>query len=640
MEKTMRLSLTFLSLGILSSLANSSCGKWAKASPETVTTMPRPTYPTVSNDVFSLNSTKTQTSYKGTMVIFSKEATVEDTAELINASVDSRLRWAESKKFQDDTNYSLTYGDENAVAKNTLKLMKDGLQKFDVEALNKSPIDQASKLANADTLLERELSLLNLTPEQRSAFDASWGHYCEAKLIEFAAHPLLAQNTFRSKPNPAALCQQYYAANQMMTSADCEAESGDYLKCVWVDGVSKTRWFRSPDPTSTEAPRDLKRSKLLEMFNETNYEATKGVLGFTESAFATDAISKTLYLNKKGSMLDIAVNQRTAPATCAKAILNAGSKAYCSIFGEDKETFSPKQVIDAMEGVTAAAAIVSPLPAPLDRSYNIHQLLQYLNKRNLIETSESDRLFLDKITGSPLTIPAYEKFGGAFASLSAEIRSGLGADFYGKFSAADLQARALKLAAIEGQEARINFNNAEYIRYLEAASAGSERGAAAANRPGFSKGFIQYELVFQQLNNILNVELRFEDQNLYAYRTCLDLNSNQNVLCPEGFTLRAELTYLPAMIEWASDGGKIDLSFKLENVNAIGFGPRARKSAEEKPSFFMDLPAEETEGKTLRFELYRNRLLDSLDIMTGKAFIEDGANQLWEAGISIWENVQ
>ncbi|RZA11927.1 MAG: hypothetical protein EOP10_32255 [Proteobacteria bacterium] len=57
----------------------------------------------------------------------------------------------------------------------------------------------------------------------------------------------------------------------------------------------------------------------------------------------------------------------------------------------------------------------------------------------------------------------------------------------------------------------------------------------------------------------------------------------------------------------------------------------------EKPDFFMDLPTSETEGRTLRFEFYRNRLDGYLDIMTGKAFIEDKGVQYYEAAVSQWE---
>ena len=641
MEITMRLSLGLLSLTLFASLMNASCGKWAKASPEVVSTMERPSYPVVSNDVFSLNSSKSYISYKGTMVIFDHSATPVDTAELINASVDARLKWAESKKFQDDTNYNPTYGDDNAIAMTQLKLMKDGLQKFDLEALNKTPIDALSRLKNAETLIEREIASLNLSADAKASFDASWGHYCEAKIIEFAAHPLLAQTAFKTKPSPAPLCAKYYSDNAMMTSTDCSPQTGDYLKCIWIDGVAKTRWFSSLGETANAdiaRAREEKRTKLLELFSEANYESTKNVLGFVESAFTTSAAFKKLYFDKKDSLLSIAIRQ-TNDTRCARAILNVGTQGFCTLFGLSTEQFSPKQVIDAMEGVSSTFQIMTDLSAPAGRSYTTQQMIQYVNKRNAIENSESDRLFLEPMDGIPLPSPDFSKFGAALTTVLPDIRSGLGAEFYGTFSAADLSARILKVDAIQKQEALINFNSAEYLRYLEAAGAGSERGAAAANRPGFSKGFLTYEMIYQQVNNIISAELEFEDQNLYAFRACLNLDTNLSVPCPDTFQLRSEVTYLPATIAWAQDGGKLEFSFKLENVDAIGFGQKDRKPVTENPSFFMDLPATETEGKTLRFELYRNRILDALDIMTGKAFIEDGTTRHWEAGISMWENV-
>ncbi|RZA21565.1 MAG: hypothetical protein EOP10_16485, partial [Proteobacteria bacterium] len=421
----MRLSFAFLSAGLLASLLNTSCGKWAKASPEAVQTMQRPTYPSVSNDVFSLNSPKSYISYKGTMVIFDKTATPIDTAELIDASVDSRMRWAESKKFQDDTNYNAVYGDANATAINQLKLMKDGLQKFDLDALSKTPINPEARLANAQTLVSRELDLLQLPAEQRATFDADWGHYCEAKIIEFAAHPLLAQNAFKAKPSPAPLCEAYYAANAFMTSPDCTAENGDYLRCIWLDGVSKTRWFTSPqEPTDAEVARvkTEKRAKLVGLFSENNYQATKSVLALSTTAFVDTAIGKT-YLNNKEKIINIAVRQ-TKDTVCVRAIVNVGSQDYCSLFSLSPEKISPKQVIDAMEAVVPLATAVTDLPTPAGRSYSLQQLLQYVNKRPGIENSESDRLFLD-LSGVTLNSPTFSKFGESFANLVPEIRSGL-----------------------------------------------------------------------------------------------------------------------------------------------------------------------------------------------------------------------
>lgn len=635
----MRFSSTiWAALGLAATLLNSSCGKWAKAGHETTTSMPRPEYPTVNNDVFSLNSNKTYISYKGTLVIFSHDATVADTSELITASIESRRRWGESKKFQDDVNFNPTFGDDNATAKNQLKLMKDGLQKFDLEALSKTPISAEAKLANAQTLISRELTSLNLPADQQASFLSSWGQYCEAKIIEFAMHPSLAQNVFRTKPSPAPLCNQYYADAQLMTSADCTSQTGDYFKCIWLDGVAKTRWFTSPaeaDNPEIARLKTEKRAALTSLFTDENYAATKGVVGFVDSSYLDNAFKKIVF--GKDVLLVNALKQ--VPDTrCLKAVANVGSQGICNIFSLSTEPVSPKVIIDAMEGVTATPAVLTALNAPADRSYTTHQMIQYVHKRLGLETSESDRIFNELLNGSALPTPSFAKFGAVMANLIPDIRTGLGAEFYGSFSAEDLRSRSLKLSAIEALDTEIKFNNAEYLRYLDLASQGSQRGADAANRPGFSKGFLAYELLLQQVDNILSLELKFEDQKTSAFRACLDLNTRSNTACPQTFQLR-EIDYLPATINWESDGGKIELALALNNVEAIGVGPKARKEKPDLASFFMDLPKEETEGKTLRFELYRNRILDALDIMTGKAFIEDSAAQHWEAGVSIWENV-
>lgn len=638
----MRLSSSLILLSLLS--LNASCGKWAEADSEHVQTMQRPSYPDVAGDVFSLNSTKTYTTYRGTIFIANDNASVVDFAELINASVASRETYAAMKKFEVESNYLTLYSDTSSLATDQLNLMQEGLQAFELEALSKNPISYEAKIENASTWIEREVASLGLTAEQQAAFDASWGEYCEAKLIELAVHPVLSQNLFKSQPSPTPLCQKYYAAHAMMQSPDCTSQTGDYLKCVWLDGVVKTRWFTSPDeatdPVIAAAKAD-KRQKLSDLLSDNNYASTRGVLGFVESSFnlTGSAIYKKLYFDKKEAFLTIALDQKN-DATCVKVIASVGSQDVCRVFGLSPEARSPRQIIDAIEGVTSDAKIFAKLPPPADRSITTQQLIRYLNERNRFETSEGDRLFMELKDGSNLPQPSFSSAGKEFTDQLPQFRGVLGAEFYGAFSPTDRAERTKKADAIAYQKQLIANTRTEWNTLNNAITAATDRGITAANRPGFGHGFLQYNMIYQQFGNILSAQFSFVDHEDYAFRACYDLEKNLGVACPADLPLKADTTMLDASLSRASDGGMIQFSFKISPTVEIGMGPKARAEADRKADFFMDLPVSELEGRTLRFELYRNRLDGYLDIMTGKAFIEEDGQRKYEAGISMWEQAE
>ncbi len=73
----------------------------------------------------------------------------------------------------------------------------------------------------------------------------------------------------------------------------------------------------------------------------------------------------------------------------------------------------------------------------------------------------------------------------------------------------------------------------------------------------------------------------------------------------------------------------------LDDPDAVGLGFKAKNEAS--PDYFMSLTADQIKDTTLTFELYPNRMQNSLDILTGKSLFSRGEGYLFEAGISMWE---
>ena len=92
-----------------------------------------------------------------------------------------------------------------------------------------------------------------------------------------------------------------------------------------------------------------------------------------------------------------------------------------------------------------------------------------------------------------------------------------------------------------------------------------------------------------------------------------------------------------ARISYDLDSGKIVFKIPLTDPAGMGFGQRDRSPTPDvNPDPFNDLENPFLTNKTLELELYPNRLLDAMEILTGKVFLKDGDTVLEEGGVSFW----
>lgn len=619
-------------------VALSACGKWAGAGSESVTTLPIPEYPKIQDDVFSLNSSKAKTEYKGTLIIFNDATSPELLAKVINASVAARDAWGDIKKFEVESSYVGNYTDGGYAFKN-IELMREGLQAFEIEALNKNPISQAAKVENARTWISREIDSLNLTAEQKETFENQWGAYCEAKVIEFATHPVASSTGFKSFPYPSALCQDYYGKNGFFTGESCQNPSdGDYTKCLWSEGILKTRWFAVPTNDEALATKRLeKRTRLIDLLNDSNYVSTRGVLNFTPSSFnlGASAAFKKLYYDKKEAFVTIALDQKN-DNTCTRVIANTGSQDVCRVFGIAPDLVSPRQVISAVEGNTVDEKLFARLPAPAaPRTVTTQQILRYLGERIRAENSTGDRLFVETSDGSLLSQPTFASAGKDFNEILPQVRQILGPEFYGRLGEQDVLRKQDKLDAINTLEADILTKRATWDRLNQNIADTTDTGISAANAGNVAVGFAQYQMTFDQIGPILQARWFMQEARSHVFQACFDLSKYEtsNCVLPE----KADITYHPATLKLSENGARLDFSLTVDDPAAEGFDHKDRHDEDRKPDFFMDLNRDSWTNRTLRFELYRNRIKGCLDIMTGKAFVEKDGQKEFEGAISSWE---
>jgi hypothetical protein len=630
---------------VLLAVLSTHCGKWAKANKQSVETVAIPTYPKIEDDVFSLNGRKPQTTYRGTMLFINEATSPELLSHVINASVASRESWAEIKRFEQTTNYLREYGDRG-LALQALSLMQSDLRNFELTALLKNPITADQRASNARTWITRELEGLSVTGDARATFEANWGAYCEAKIIELATHPVFAKNTYRSKPTPLALCEQYYTDAGFFSGTNCENPSDrNYFSCLWQEGVLKTRWLRMPDPLPSGATtEELEAWSLLSTDMKKKRESLSELLANSGSGLQAMLSLDTSKINsafiKDTFFMRLVLSQLAPDASdvkrCTAGVKDAALKPFCAVFTLAPVQPSPIEWIDAMEGRAITSRLIQlPLP-PSPRRASTQQVIRYVAERRQLGTSESDRLFHTLANDTTLTPPNFGN-DAEFAAILGEIRELLAAELYGSLTAADAAVKQEKLENIGYLADKITTFQRRSEQLYASMEKTTNRGFEAANAGNVAHAFLDIRISFQQWGALLQGEFWINGTDDSRFRACYDVTQGAAAECPPQDD--GDRKIKSARLFKDPNSGRIDFSFLLEDPEHTGFGPRPRidTTGGARPDYFMDIGPEITTNRTIKLELYPNRMLGHLDILTGKAFIEDGATRLYEAGISAWE---
>lgn len=658
-------SLHILAIGSLATLGIS-CGKWARTSDQRVEALTVPAYPQISDDVFSLTSKKPDTTYRTTMLIINEGADPVLLGEVINASVYSREVFASARRFENEHDFKELYSDSGLELK-AVEMMKKDLSTFELRELQKNPMTVEERKVNIKGWLESELNSLPLDQGQRNEFNAAWGAYCEAKIIEWAANSNFAASRYQELPSPQMLCSDYYASAGLLQGASCQnPRSGNYFSCLWKEGVAKTRWFQDlTPPAPSSAPEELatwstqrdemvKKQALLEELLTTSIDGFQKVLALDPSKVS---INSNPVKNKVNSNFFVSIftqqlakepgNNVTWCSVPPFGIKDRSLSGICTLFGMAAVEPSPATWIDAFEG-RSEGDIAFTFPATSENGRpSFQQFLRYLGERDKGRTSEGDRLFHQVLQSpKPMETPSFDSAGEEFKSQLEMLRSQLAQVLYGSL---DEDARAEKesrMRNIEYREAKIAEMQSE-MRAIELQTEEAlNRGLKATNAPGVAHGFLDVRFHFKQVGSILTGEFWQKDTEEGGvpkgiFRGCFDLIAKQSIPCPEDLAIedREETQVFRAELNRDAKTGQINMAMIVDEPDTVGLAAKPRAKAEdgETLSYFMDLDSSTFKGRRLRFELYPNRLEESLDILTGRVFIEEGTKILYEGGISGWE---
>ena len=353
------------------------------------------------------------------------------------------------------------YEREIADTKDAIAAMRVSQSKLEQEDLAKSR--EARILAASEWIygvLEKEVS------DEKARMDllATFEHYCEGKIWELATSKLFARRKYIERPSPMQLCERYYETSErgFFNGPSCLAaldvnEGKSYMRCLWQEGVVKTRWFDEDGAflssfTTKDGELVDRKAYLLSLLDNPLFlksfarevydlETGQGVLG---SAFASLSSDKFKFIMKLGSLSCKDSPTKVDSRGSVRVERNyVALRDLCTLFGAKDKTFiTPAKIIETVQWTDTKKIpgfeipVTSPLSGDLvwqDRYGNekttaiadlmeYSDLIRYFGARTFLARSELDKDFhlaplgnqQNDAFGDPLPDPSHpdKKQGG------------------------------------------------------------------------------------------------------------------------------------------------------------------------------------------------------------------------------------
>jgi hypothetical protein len=627
------MNLKYLGLVVLGLAALQGCGKGAHAEKQSVDTVALPPFPAIKDNVFALTDGKTQVSYKSTMLILNPTGNVNLLADVIGASELTRIKAADAKSFVgNEKDFDARYGDSGTVV-TEIKQKQEDLKVFLTEAQKRGEdIPLADRQKAAGEWFAGASAQLGLSPEDNTKLQTTFAGYCDAKVVEFAAHPVfaaLAVDGYTERPSPNQLCESYYKERGYFQGESCT--NGDYFTCIWQEGVVKSGSLLTQNGTSLgELLKPIFEDKAkTEIFRKILMadETVSAPYIKTATSIVKDAIfKKKVYFY---TALQSGKPSIGTEASCQK-LLDPEFGFICGVFARTWKEKTPQSFLLDVE-FNSAMMVVK------DRAdlKTVSDSVKFFGQRPTVGTpqaSNSDYYFHALAPGKTLSQPSADSLG-----LQQDAISAINNIFIGKvfpMSPADRIIKDQKEAELAALQKDLTYHRTERDRLTAVASDALRAGIRSANAGDVAFGFIAYRMTVTHVGDIMRATISFEDFENQVFEGCYDKTNRVSIDCPPGLGLAGE-TMRKAKLSLNPDKGRIEFSLVLDDPEAVGLGVKAKNEAS--PDYFMLLTPDQIQGTTLTFELYPNRMQNSLDILTGKALFTRGEGYLFEAGISMWE---
>jgi hypothetical protein len=477
-----------------------------------------------------------------------------------------------------------------------------------------------------------------LSTEVNDLFKARWNAYCDAKVVELAVHPEFATrsvNGYRQRPSPQQFCEPYYEERGYFKGDSCTR--GDNFSCLWIEGVMKSASESNKasltamlDPIFTSAEKTTAFRSLLASTKETagayiKDQVSSGIRPPTYKLLTEELHGKQHYFSKA---LLTDKPSTGSEAVCRQLLLDPVLEFMCGPFSRTWNTQPAQNSIKAFE---SDQAFISSNPA----FKTLVDVAKYFGTRPLdgsLRVSNSDFYFHDFVGAQPPE-PNSTKLG-----LSPEDFESINAEFVGKvfpgLTKANLEKKAQMEQAIKATEGEIAQKRKISKDLADENNQALQKGIEAATADDVAFGFIPYVMTVNHYGEIIRATISFEGFPTQLFEGCYSKDQQRPVDCPVGIGEPGKNDAMrKATLKLDRETGRIDFNFLLEDPDAVGLGHKPKVPG----NYFMDLKSDDMRGMTLRFELHPNRLESALDILTGKTLFTKDGRDLYEAGISMWE---
>lgn len=582
-----------------------------------------PSYSKIEQGVFLTADTSiSSVSYEGPILIWKNDIKPEQVKEVLN--------------FKDQTmELDLAYKRE-AFKVDYLRQEKSKLEQGILaakEQIAKNDLNQFYQ--DRDSQLELEAGWLKeqaLSDQQKQDFEK----YCQAMIWKFATSDTLKNYLFSVRPSPLGICESYYAEAGFFSGPECQTSSEgkekDFFSCFWSEtGTLKTDvsfYDGIGDLLQADAVTELKQAIKQQVSQNKNllkFSAIKDGSLFVEFNGESElwlSFDRSEIIEFKDFIGDIIKQQ-------------FGVKSSSELGKQLKELLLERSNdLNSVQQYNFNDRVLNlPFSAPIDPKTGFRISPDDINALNTLATTTPE-LFGPKLAKRVISL--LKEQNDLIVSLKDQIepietllkiyQTPIGAEEVvdGSESQGEVDSFGIGLDLFRKKEAWEN-KRVESAKYV----IGED----------MVKALWAYSKVdFIKKGNILSITFFIDSKarETVPLQACFDTAQNIQVDCG-GLSLSSTHAKMKITIEDPSTG-ILNLEITKPEYESVFLAPATRQ--EDEPLYQEeDLDREMLMGKTIKLEVMAGLYQHELPVLTGKAFIYDAENKMYEGTVSLTKAV-
>lgn len=478
----------------------------------------------------------------------------------------------------------------------------------------------SSELA-ASAWFNRRLQGLGLSAEEAERVRQEFGNYCDAKIVELAAHPVFAKLSalgYKERPSPQPFCEQYYAEQNYFRGPEC-APGGDAFRCLWVEGVLK----KSPAPARDillPIFDDPAKSRVFQLILQSDSVASAPYIN------ASSTVIRDQIFNRKRYYFSAILGGRPSIGTEA-ACVRTLDPSFSFICGSFARAWGVRTPLDVIVGLEQGGSL-GYQPAELKL---LGEWLNYFGARTVssqVFLSRADILFFQLL--DPSKMPAYDFSDPAWTPEFLNLLLSFLDESLQPISAEDRQKINSQLTVVADLRRQLTQHLDERIRLMSIATDALGDQLLDVNLSPAALAFVRLSAELDSVDTVVRLRLHFGDQDLLGFVGCFDRSQQKAVDCPADDS-REGIRSL--QIQSLDPDGRIVFSHRLDTPAMNGWPLKVPTPS--LPDFFSRLTEQELTGAKLIYDLRFYQFQKTLPVANGSIRIEQDGKPKYEGVIAV-----